>query len=104
MRWSEEVELLNEEMRRVLEFLGWKELQWDSRARQDGGADIPMDILRGAQAYAKRQSGIMRSLAREFRRTWASVPSLMTFHEPYKVFTDWEVPVNTADPYIDVVQ
>lgn len=101
MRWSEEVELLEEEMRRVLAFLDWKAAQWDTRAVLDGG--MRTDITCGAQAYAKRQAGIMRSLTREFRRTWASVPMLMSLHEPYKVFSDWDTNnVDTTSPYIEV--
>ncbi|KAG5223527.1 hypothetical protein IMY05_C0771000400 [Salix suchowensis] len=101
MRWSEEVELLEEEMRRVLAFLDWKAAQWDTRAVLDGG--MRTDITRGAQAYAKRQASIMRSLTREFRRTWASVPMLMSLHEPYKVFSDWDANnVDTTSPYIEV--
>jgi hypothetical protein len=31
MHWSEEVELLQEEMRRVLQFFGWQATWWDSQ-------------------------------------------------------------------------
>jgi hypothetical protein len=31
MHWSEEVELLQEEMQRVLQFFGWQATWWDSQ-------------------------------------------------------------------------
>ncbi|KIK74173.1 hypothetical protein PAXRUDRAFT_176491 [Paxillus rubicundulus Ve08.2h10] len=50
-RWSEEIELLLEEMQRVLVFFKWEAACWDERAKFtcDDGA-----VLQGYHAYAQR--------------------------------------------------
>ncbi|KAG2095920.1 uncharacterized protein F5147DRAFT_584384 [Suillus discolor] len=62
-RWSEEVELLLEEMRRVVVFLKWQAEWWSGRANTR--ALEPADE-EGAVAYAYRQAALRLSLvARE---------------------------------------
>ncbi|KAJ7023334.1 hypothetical protein C8F04DRAFT_1271538 [Mycena alexandri] len=50
-RWEEEVELLREEMKRVLRFLRWQ-------------------LASGLQAYAARQAALHRDIARKFKTAW----------------------------------
>lgn len=69
-RWTEEVELTQEEMRRVVHFLGWKASQWRSRA---SGRIAAPDLEQGLGAYATRQSDIAENLAKRFARKWTSV-------------------------------
>lgn len=67
-RSTEEVMLLLEEMRRVLEFLKWKAAQWDSRII--GRADVGMELREGIRAYAIEQAQLQRSLSTSFKVLW----------------------------------
>lgn len=67
-RWSEEVLLLAEEMRRVLVFLEWKAQWWLGEVpRRD---NVRRDIADGINAYTHRQSELFRGLARSFLSLW----------------------------------
>jgi hypothetical protein len=68
MRWSEEVELLEEEMRRVLRFLQWHATWWKEQAHRracEKEADSE-----GLQAYALRQADLRESLRERFILLW----------------------------------
>ncbi|KAJ6518235.1 hypothetical protein C8R47DRAFT_1031630 [Mycena vitilis] len=67
-RWTEEVMLLREEMRRVLRYLEWQERWWRERAalRTDWSAAVAA----GAYAYAMKQAGWHRRLAGYFQTKW----------------------------------
>jgi hypothetical protein len=77
VRWTEEVALINEEMRRVLQFLIWKASWWRSRdCNHTGllGAGAPVDRLAdGLSSYAARQAAMYDRLGAKFRRLWAPV-------------------------------
>lgn len=65
----EEVELLTEEMGRVIRFFGWEVQRWEERiSRCVGESSANMEGLR---AYAARQADIRRRLAGHFRGLWA---------------------------------
>lgn len=69
LQWSQEVELLREEMRRVLQFFAWHAGWWEeqgNRCISDQAADTE-----GLQAYAARQADIRRRVAGHFRILWA---------------------------------
>lgn len=68
-RWTEEVELLQEEMRRVVMFLEWKSTDWLAKADARGG-NLDSDIKSGLNAYAQKQSAIYRNLAISFAKLW----------------------------------
>ncbi|KAA1478738.1 hypothetical protein DENSPDRAFT_788380, partial [Dentipellis sp. KUC8613] len=70
-RWNEEVQLLTEEMRRVLVFLQWKQAWWYSRV--DARPDAPADIKSGLRGYATRQCLIYNNLATSFKNQWTSL-------------------------------
>ncbi|KAF9522288.1 hypothetical protein CPB83DRAFT_777307, partial [Crepidotus variabilis] len=66
-RFTEEVLLLREEMRRTLAFLEWMARWWDglkSNRSGDGG------LNEGLSAYATRQADLQRALAASFQTTW----------------------------------
>ncbi|KAJ8579221.1 hypothetical protein M405DRAFT_939239 [Rhizopogon salebrosus TDB-379] len=68
MRWSEEVELLEEEMQRVLRFLRWHATWWKEQAHRracEKSADTE-----GLQAYALRQADLRESLRERFMLLW----------------------------------
>ncbi|KAF7298517.1 CxC2 domain-containing protein [Mycena indigotica] len=74
-RWAEEVELLEEEMRRVLQFCAWKANWW--RERRDRRQGLPDAIMSGLRAYAYRQAHIQESRHAQFFRNWQDVPSFI---------------------------
>ncbi|KAK6967162.1 CxC2 domain-containing protein [Favolaschia claudopus] len=67
-RWMEEVELLREEMRRVLRFLTWRAGWWEERAVLERA--VREDVNAGIQAYAARQAGMARQIGRRFKSAW----------------------------------
>ena len=68
LRWSEEVMLLKEEMRRVRKTLDWKASWWDDR--QEGWSGLDAAASEGVKAYAARQARIQRDLHTRFTRLW----------------------------------
>lgn len=68
LRWCEEVDLIREEMRRVLRFLDWRVQWWHERAEwiecNDDG------VSEGLQAYALRQSDLHLRLLISFKKNW----------------------------------
>ncbi|KAK7019006.1 CxC2 domain-containing protein [Favolaschia claudopus] len=73
-RWSEEVELLREEMRRVLRFLKWRALWWEER-RTINRAVMP-EVRDGLQAFAAQQAAILRQISRRFKSSWGASVSI----------------------------
>jgi hypothetical protein len=69
-RWNEEVQLVKEEMRRVLAFLEWKAAWWTEEGGRD--LDVRPDIADGIRAYAAKQAHINRALACSFKTRWES--------------------------------
>ncbi|KAF7294727.1 CxC2 domain-containing protein [Mycena indigotica] len=68
-RWEEEVELLREEMKRVLRSLRWTQNQWQVRADRQRD-DVNMHVAAGLRAYALRQVDIHRRMAERFYSEW----------------------------------
>ncbi|KJA13849.1 hypothetical protein HYPSUDRAFT_209191 [Hypholoma sublateritium FD-334 SS-4] len=78
-RCKEEVLLLQEEMRRVLEFLEYKAVQWEIRTEAREGMEP--EAMEGIRAYATEQAVLQRKLASSFKSMWmtplASVDTLL---------------------------
>ncbi|KAJ7711510.1 hypothetical protein B0H16DRAFT_1480294 [Mycena metata] len=55
-RWEEEVELLREEMKRVLRFLRWR--------------SVSRELASGIEAYTARQAALHRDISRKFKTAW----------------------------------
>lgn len=71
-RWNEEVLLLQEEMRRVLEFLKWKCRDWLRKSSEQvtsSLASCPLQ-LEGLRAYACRQANVFSSIHNHFLGVW----------------------------------
>lgn len=66
--WSEEVELLLEEMRRVCKFLEWQARFWYQQAYRKVESDCTQ--LKGLAAYAKKQASIRREMRVHFTDQW----------------------------------
>ncbi|KAJ7928222.1 hypothetical protein B0H13DRAFT_2549726 [Mycena leptocephala] len=73
-QWTEEVDLLEEEMRRILVFVEWKGQWW--RQMKDGRPDVTEDATarEGFNVYAERQAVIQETLKTRFERDWEYVP------------------------------
>ena len=70
-RWEEEVVLLNEEMRRTLEFCSWKANWWETQITQRESSLQPDDPLAGGlKAYAHQQAAFEREIARKWAFKW----------------------------------
>lgn len=67
-RWEEEIELLVEEMRRVVATFFWVEGKW--LARTTARVEAREDIRSGLVSYAFRQASIYRGLAHRFGLKW----------------------------------
>ncbi|KAK6981627.1 CxC2 domain-containing protein [Favolaschia claudopus] len=74
-RWTEEVDLVEEEMRRVLEFLEWKAGWWIALIGQREGVNTDAVSNEGFTAYAQRQSRIQLDLRARFQANWRDVPA-----------------------------
>ena len=68
-RWAEEVELLQEEMRRVVVFLEWKSRWWFGEVGARAGSCTP-DVQHGVDAYARRQANVYREMALLVAEQW----------------------------------
>ncbi|KAJ7805460.1 hypothetical protein B0H14DRAFT_3485136 [Mycena olivaceomarginata] len=68
VRWSEEVMLLREEMRRVVRYLGWQTAWWRDRAELRMG--LTREIAAGVRAYALKQADWHERLAGFLRVKW----------------------------------
>ena len=70
-RWEEEVILLQEEMRRVAQFLEWRSSDWLAKVDSRAGTVTPM-VQAGLAAYARKQGSVFRNLAVQFSQRWRS--------------------------------
>lgn len=71
MRFSEEVELLLEENRRILQFFQWQESWWLAKAEQK--CDWSPIRCEGSRAYALRQAALREDLRGHFSHMWRFV-------------------------------
>ncbi|KIM87958.1 hypothetical protein PILCRDRAFT_44104, partial [Piloderma croceum F 1598] len=71
-RWEEEVILLDEEMRRVLVFCGWKNTWWKEQIvnRPEGSVGVSPELVEGLSAYAESQAAMETALAMSFAGKW----------------------------------
>jgi hypothetical protein len=78
MRWSEELLLVLEEMRRVCAFLIWRADWWIEQARimvespLVSGRGWSVERIEGLSAYAMRQASMFRAMSSRCSSIWAS--------------------------------
>ncbi|KAJ7810115.1 hypothetical protein B0H13DRAFT_2248680 [Mycena leptocephala] len=77
MRYGEEVDLGEEEMRRVPDFLDWRSEWWRSRVGLRAALQPEEALREGHSAYAHKQAGIMEGLSASFRLQWADVEGFL---------------------------
>jgi len=68
-RWGEELDLLQEEMRRIIAFLEWKSSLWGERVGSRLGS-VAADIQHGVDAYARKQVNTYHELAVSLANQW----------------------------------
>jgi hypothetical protein len=67
-RWSEEVILVREEMRRVIQYFDWKANWWVSQA--DCRTEASLGLKQGLHAYAYKQAIMYRRMAVAYALRW----------------------------------
>ncbi|KAJ7175247.1 hypothetical protein C8R43DRAFT_873015 [Mycena crocata] len=84
LRWSEEVDLLEEEMKRILKFFTWWAGWWTGLIGQrrwmvTGDECKPLDDAQreGETAYASRQAALRLALRDSFADKWSTLPDLI---------------------------
>ncbi|KAJ7092128.1 hypothetical protein C8R43DRAFT_908179, partial [Mycena crocata] len=83
LRNTEEVDLLEEEMRRTPDYLFWKAEWWLEKKIHVGDTQCP-DLQNDARqreghdAYATRQAHILRTVGEHFQRDWVNVPAMIS--------------------------
>jgi succinate dehydrogenase/fumarate reductase flavoprotein subunit len=76
MPYAEEVDLVEEEMRRVLQLLRWRAEWW--RWLVGRQAEGQLEPLReGHAAYAHKQAAYMDTLVKNFEKLWKDVPAFL---------------------------
>jgi hypothetical protein len=67
-RWKEDIKLLTEEMRRVLEFFQRRSEWWLSR--RTARSDVSPELADGLSAYGVKQHSILQRMGRRFGAMW----------------------------------
>jgi hypothetical protein len=88
MRWEEEVQIIQEEMRRTIVYYEWKEQWWLQNARQ---ATCDDSIQHGITAYTKKQAYYCKCLAEGFAMAW------LPFLQSEGINPEWE------DRYVQLI-
>ena len=79
LRWSEEVLLVKEEMRRVLQYFNWKIEWWTARAKQISSQKNT--AAKGFVAYANLQASYLKDIGQRFRRQWTEECNMINLPE-----------------------
>ncbi|TFY55987.1 hypothetical protein EVJ58_g7906 [Rhodofomes roseus] len=79
MRWDEECDLLEEEMRRVRAFFKWHVDWWMDQVREDWDAAVgcTAEHAEGRRAYAHRQADLRRALLDYCTHAWRNIPEYL---------------------------
>ncbi|KAJ7894257.1 hypothetical protein B0H14DRAFT_2334592 [Mycena olivaceomarginata] len=86
IRYAEEIDLVEEEMQRVLHFLRWRRDWWHARAELR--VQVDRASREGQGAYARKQAGYMQGLRERFKQLWRYVPQeLRMAREEYTAMT-----------------
>ncbi|KAJ7130028.1 hypothetical protein C8R43DRAFT_896340 [Mycena crocata] len=75
LRWTEEIDLLEEEMRRVAQFLSWRSGWWEEQVGLRELPDGPQ--LEGETAYAMRQAKLQTDTRTRFLELWKDLPTVI---------------------------
>ncbi|KAG2053534.1 hypothetical protein BDR06DRAFT_997114, partial [Suillus hirtellus] len=95
MHWAEEVELLKEEMRRILQFLAWDMQCWDERGLENMLEDAGEEECKGRMAYAKHQASLHRMLAESFKTSWTDTLALVNTFDHSSLIAQQDMDLDT---------
>ncbi|TFK80097.1 hypothetical protein K466DRAFT_667830 [Polyporus arcularius HHB13444] len=93
-RWGEEVLLLEEEMRRVIEYFEWKAKWW--RENVGRRSEIAGPLRRGLGAYAEKQAAIFEGLAYQCAARWVPFFRTQRPNDLPEWSTRYNIPVKTG--------
>ena len=95
-RFEEEVELCEEEMRRVLTFFSWNAENWEERARlcELGRGPSSDDVRYGLRADALRRSAMFKDLVQVFVSDWGGCL------KPKGLGGEWLIKYSTTTPVV----
>ena len=82
MRWEEEVQIIQEEMRRTIVYYEWKEQWWLGQNPEQ--TTIEDTIQHGISAYSQKQSHYCKCMARSFAMAW------LPFLQSEGIKPEWE--------------
>jgi hypothetical protein len=71
-RWQEDVVLVEEEMRRTVEYGYWSACEWARRAGGRAGT-VDNELLEGLTAYAREQQNRETTTCETLTRNWAKI-------------------------------
>lgn len=94
MRWSEEVQLLQEEMRRTKDFFAWHADWWENIGPT---SERRVDIVEGMRAYAHRQASIRRKMRDWCANAWRYVSAWVCLGQGAVDVVDPTAPLSRAD-------
>lgn len=99
-RWEEEVVLLDEEMRRILEFCRWRASWWESQILQ---RDLPPDtpLSDGMLAYAHQQAALEREISANWVLKWRGTRNRASPIIHAVMGEDWVVHVDSEEMSMD---
>ena len=82
MRWEEEVQIIQEEMRRTIVYYEWKQQWWLEKNTQETNSEDT--IHHGITAYSKKQAHYCMCMAESFAIAW------LPFLQSVGIKPDWE--------------
>jgi hypothetical protein len=82
MRWEEEVQIIQEEMRRTIVYYEWKQQWWLDQNPQPSTSEDT--IRQGITAYSQKQAYYCRCMAESFAMAW------LPFLQSEGIKPDWE--------------
>ena len=82
MRWEEEVQIIQEEMRRTIVYYEWKQQWWLEKNTQETNSEDM--IHHGITAYSKKQAHYCMCMAESFAIAW------LPFLQSVGIKPDWE--------------
>lgn len=75
-RWEEELELVREEMGRVIRYHQWQADRW-KRSSEDVQERADVQVMKGVIAYGEKQEAMWKVMGDTFRGEWSKTLSLV---------------------------
>ena len=72
-RWIEEIQLVEEEMRRAIEFCRWQASEWERQAHRRAPSLTDQHVIEGIVAYAFEQAADEREREKQWTEHWSAI-------------------------------